>query len=262
MDHGNADLWLFALAGGPLKRLTLATGTNGLPVWTPKGRQIIFSMYDEKGLLNLYRQAADGGAYEALTSSSTPQWPTSITPDGAEVIGFDLAQQGQSYVITVPFARGPRGVAVAQRLFEGDFAESAPNGRYLAYQSTESGRSEVYVRAFPNVTNGPWQISTAGGTRPAWSRDGRELFYLDAANAMNAVHVDTSGPTFVSAAPVKLFDTPYFEPNPARHYDVSPDGQRFLMIKENTAARRGATPASMLLVQNWTEELKTRLPGR
>src|SRR5262249_7466957 len=136
---------------------------------------------------------------------------------------------------------------------------SSPDGRYLAYESMESGRSEVYVRAFPDVHNGPWQISTAGGTRPVWSRDGRELFYLDAANAMNAVRVDTSGRTFISAPPEVLFNTGYYEPNPARHYDVSLDGGRFLMIKEGTV-RRDATPASMVVIQGWTEELKGRLP--
>jgi serine/threonine-protein kinase len=262
MENGSADLWTFDVTGGALKRLTLAPGTNGLPVWTPDGRQIIFSMYDQKGVLNLYRLAADGSnGYEPITSSSNPQWPTSITPDGTRVIGFDLEPHGPGGVTVVPFSGNPLGNHAIESLFGGSFAESSPNGRYLAYQSNESGRSEVYVRAFPDVHNGPWQISTAGGSRPTWRRDGRELFFLDAANAMTAVRVDTSGPTFVSEPPVRLFETGYMEPNPARHYDVSPDGQRFLMIKENNA-NRAATPASMVVIQNWTAELNVRLPAR
>jgi serine/threonine-protein kinase len=261
MDNGSADIWVFDVKGGALKRLTFAPRTNGLPVWTPDGRQIIFSMYDQKGVLNLYRQISDGSEpYEAITSSQMPQWPSSVTPDGTRVIGFDLGRPPRpGGVIVVPLAGGAG--AVVKSLFDGDFAESSPDGRYLAYQSMESGRSEVYVRAFPDVRNGPWQISTAGGSRPAWNRDGRELFYLDAANAMNVLRVDTSGRTFVSATPETLFTTSYYEPNPARHYDVSPDGRRFLMIKENRV-RGDATPASMVVVENWIEELKVRLPAR
>jgi serine/threonine-protein kinase len=262
VENGSADLWTFDVTGGALRRLTFTPVTNGLPVWTPDGRQIVFSMYDQKGVLNLYRVAADGSSgYEPITSSSNPQWPTSITPDGTGVIGFDLEAHGPGGVTVVPFSSDPRAGRAIESLFGGSFAESSPNGRYLAYQSTESGRSEVYVRAFPDIHNGPWQISTAGGSRPVWRRDGRELFFLDAANGMTSVRVDTSGPTFVSEPPVRLFETGYLEPNPARHYDVSPDGQRFLMIKENSK-RRDATPASMVVVQNWTSELRLRLPTR
>ena len=201
-DSGNADVWTFDLAGGTLKRLTLLPGTNGLPVWTADGREIVFSMHDSKGVLNLYRLAADGSSgYEPITSSSNPQWPTSITPDGTRVIGFDLAGRAPSGVTVVPFSGDSGGHQAIKSLFEGSFAESSPNGRYLAYESEESGRTEVYVRAFPDVHNGPWQISTSGGSRPTWRRDGRELFYLDAANAMHVVRVDTSGPTFVSSPP-------------------------------------------------------------
>jgi serine/threonine-protein kinase len=262
MDNGSADIWVFDVKGGALKRLTFAAGTNGLPVWTRDGRQIIFSMYDPKGVLNVYRQLADGSErHESITSSQVPLWPSSVTPDGT-VIGFDLGRPPHpGGVIAVPLFGETVGNAVIDSLFQGDFAESSPDGRYLAYESIESGRSEVYVRAFPDIHNGPWQISTAGGTRPVWSHDGRELYYLDAANAMNAVRVDTSGHTFVSAPPEMLFSTGYYEPNPARHYDVSPDGRRFLMIKEGTV-RRDATPASMVVIQSWTEELKGRLPLR
>ena len=93
------------------------------------------------------------------------------------------------------------------------------------------------MRPFPQVDSGRWQISTAGGTRPAWARSGRELFYLDASNTLTAVPVQTSGPTFSAGKPAKVFDTKYAEPNPARHYDVSPDGQRFLMLKDSASRR-------------------------
>ena len=108
--------------------------------------------------------------------------------------------------------------------------------------------------------NGRWQISTAGGTRPAWARSGRELFYLDASNALTAVPVGTSGPTISIGSPAKLFDTKYAEPNPSRHYDLSADGQRFLMLKASATGDPNATPVSMVLVEHWFEELKQRVP--
>ena len=114
------------------------------------------------------------------------------------------------------------------------------------------------MRPFPQVDSDRWQVSTRGGTRPAWARDGRELFYIDESMTLTAVPVQTSGPTFRMGSPANVFDARYAQPNPARHYDVSPDGQRFLMLKER-AADPNATPASIVVVEHWLEELKTRV---
>jgi serine/threonine-protein kinase len=109
------------------------------------------------------------------------------------------------------------------------------------------------------VDNDRWQISTGGATRPAWARSGRELFYLDETGALTVVPVRTSGPTFIAGNPVKVFDTAYVEPNPSRHYDVSPDGNRFLMVKDAAARDPNATPANMVVVEHWFEEVKSRV---
>jgi eukaryotic-like serine/threonine-protein kinase len=264
IDQGNADVWIFDLAGGALKRLTFAPGTNGLPLWTPDGRQIIFSMADRRGVLNLYSQTVDGRRTpDPITSSPVPQWPTSVTPDGTRVIGFELGPKKPADVILVhvPHPIGGSSRIVTESLFRGGFAEISPDGRYLAYQSDESGQVQVYVRAFPDVRSGPWQISTAGGTRPAWGRNGRELFFLDGSGALTAVPVQTSGPTFIGGTPAKLFDTKYLEPNPARHYDVAPDSRRFLMIKDDVNSSANATAPSMVVVLNYFEELKRKVPA-
>ena len=115
------------------------------------------------------------------------------------------------------------------------------------------------MRPFAQGDSGRWQISTGGGTRPAWERSGRELFYLDKSNTLIAVPVRTSGPNFVAGNPTTVFDTKYVEPNPARHYDVSPDGRRFLMLKDS-AGNPNETPASMVVVLNWFDELQRRVP--
>jgi hypothetical protein len=92
-----------------------------------------------------------------------------------------------------------------------------------------------------------------------WARSGRELFYLDESGALIVVPVRKSGTTFIAGHPAKVFDTAYVEPNPARHYDVSPDGQRFLMVKDRAARDPNATPANMVVVEHWFEELKWRV---
>ena len=155
-----------------------------------------------------------------------------------------------------PAVSPSRDEPVVGTRFKGSFADFSPNGRYLAYQSRETGRTEIYVRPFPRVETGHWQVSTAGGTRPVWARTGRELFYLDESNTLTSVLVDTSGPSFSAGNPARVLDSEYVEPNPSRHYDVSADGQRFLMIKENAASDQTPTSPSIVVVLNWFEELK------
>src|SRR5262245_24064009 len=109
----------------------------------------------------------------------------------------------------------------------------SPSGRWLAYEANDSGTFEIYVRPYPDVASGRWQVSTGGGTRPLWSRDGRELFYLSPTNALMRVGVERAA-SWVATTPAMLlkdgsvFTTPA---NPGRSYDVSPDGQRFLVLK-------------------------------
>jgi eukaryotic-like serine/threonine-protein kinase len=151
-----------------------------------------------------------------------------------------------------------------QTLFDGFWGEFSPNGRYLAYVSAGGpGQSdEVYVRPFPQVDSGRWQVSTKGGTRPVWARSGRELFYLDPSNTLTAVPVQTSGSTFSAGKPAKVFDAKYSSPFPPRPYDVSADGKRFLMLKDSAAGTPNATPASMVVVEHWFEELEQRVNGK
>jgi serine/threonine-protein kinase len=267
----NADIWIWDLARDSFRRLTFDPAGEGMAVWTPDGQQILY-MSTRSGVSNVYRQNADGsGTVDRLVTSAIPQWPTSITPDGTYLAGFDLLPRTNTDVVFFPLthpmlraASGPaHGVSPAPSAdmrFKGGFADFSPNGRYVAYWSRESGRDEIYVRPFPSVDSGRWQVSTAGGTRPTWARSGRELFYLDSSNRLTSVLVSTSGPTFSAGKPTTVFDTKYVESNPSRHYDVSADGQRFLMIKDSAAGDPTATPASMVVVLNWFEELKQRVP--
>ena len=127
----------------------------------------------------------------------------------------------------------------------------------MAYQSIQSGQMEVYVRPFPAVDDGQWQISTGGGTHPIWAFDGRELFYRRGATLMT-VAVQTE-PSFTRGTPEVLFEGTYFA-GIGRSYDVAPDGQRFLMIKEGAGTDDTSAPPSLVLVQNWFEELRRLVP--
>ena len=139
--------------------------------------------------------------------------------------------------------------------------DMSPDERYIAYQSQEPGRPEIYVRPFPRTGDGWRQVSTNGGSRPRWARNGRELFYLDQANRLTVVPVQTSGAGFVYERPATLLQTAYTRPVENAHpYDVSVDGQRFLMIKDDATAAAART--GLIVVQNWHEELKRLLPRR
>jgi serine/threonine-protein kinase len=139
----------------------------------------------------------------------------------------------------------------------------SPDGRWLAYEADNSGQFEVYVRPFPEVRSGNSQVSTGGGTRPLWARNGQELFYLSPTGALMRVGVER-GPSWTATTPSMVlqeseeaFRVP--SANPGRTYDISPDGRRFLMIRTASSAE-GATPPQIIVVQNWFEELRRLVP--
>jgi serine/threonine-protein kinase len=139
----------------------------------------------------------------------------------------------------------------------------SPDGRWLTYEANDSGQSEIYVRPYPDVNSGHWQVSTGGGTRPLWARSGQELFYVALSGAMMRVGVER-GSTWSSTPPTLLIKEGYYTvPGgyPGRTYDVSADGQRFLMIKENGAGP-DAAPPQIVVIQNFVEELKRLVPAK
>jgi serine/threonine-protein kinase len=136
----------------------------------------------------------------------------------------------------------------------------SPDGRWMAYMSNESGKAEIYVRPFPEVNKGRWQVSTSGGDTPLWSPNGRELFYRNGDSVM-AVAVET-GQTFKCGKPESLFRGTYTSLLQDMHtWDISPDGKRFLMMKEvGSNGSEAGGPRKINIVLNWFEELKQRVP--
>jgi serine/threonine-protein kinase len=249
------DIWIWDLTRRTLGRLTFGPATDTAPLWFPDGRRLLYSSSG-----NLVSHSADGsGTPQSYSVPLGSSMPMSVSPDGKQLI---LVQHNDLMALSL---EGQAKPITLIREFQG-FAEISPDGRWIAYQTNESGQFQVYVRPFPRVDDGKWLISS-GGRMPAWSRDGRELFFLEnvlfgAQLSLMAVPIETDS-GFKVGSPVKLIEGPYFAGPGVRGYDVTADGKRFLMVKEpGLQSAPDATPASLVVVVDWQEELKRRVPAK
>ncbi|MFQ5930287.1 MAG: TolB family protein, partial [Acidobacteriota bacterium] len=192
-----------------------------------------------------------------LTTSPNLQVPSSFSPDGKRLVFYELNPETASDLHVLSMEGEPTSEPLLHTQFNEGRAVISPDGRWIAYRSNETGRFEVYVRPFPKVQEGKWQISRDGGVSPVWGPKGRELFYR-AGEAMMVVTIKTE-PTFTAGNPEVLFTARYYT-GPGRNYDISPDGQRFLMIKEAEQTEETAVPTQLIVVENWFEELKRLVP--
>ena len=193
-----------------------------------------------------------------MTESDSYQVPFSWSGDGKLLAYVEInAETGRSIGL-LSLEGEPSSRLVMDTRFDERSPSISPDGRWLAYDCDESGRKEIYVQSLPDMS-GKWQVTTEGGSEPLWSPDGRELFYR-VENRMMAVTIETD-PIFVSGNPILLFEGQYYEePTGSRSYDVSPDGQRFLMIKEGDSADDQRNRTELIGVENWFEELKRLAP--
>ena len=269
-DQDN-DIWVWGLARQTLTRLTFDPSNDVFPVWTPDGRRIVFSSPRNGSAQNLFWQPADGtGMAERLTTSTVAQYANSFSPDATRLLlqdggtGSFAGEATSADISMLPMDGKGKAAPLIQTKFTKRNADVSPDGRWVAYESNDSGQFQIYVQPFPNVSTGRWQISTTGGTKPLWAHSGRELFYVDGSGALMTVPIQTAA-SFSAGNPTKLLDAKYFYGvQQSRSYDVSRDGQRFVMIKDPPADTQKATdtPAGMIVVLNWVEELKARLPAK
>jgi eukaryotic-like serine/threonine-protein kinase len=250
-----AQTWLYDLSRGTLTRFTFEGSVNINPVWAPDGKRIAFES-NKLGPRNIFWQLADGsGGLERLNTSEYPQVPMSWSPDGQLLAFLEVNPTTQRDVWVLRMS-DHKAQPFLQTQFDESVPRFSPDGRWLAYMSDESGRYEIYVQPYPGP-GGKWLISTEGGTEPVWNPNGRELFYRSG-DKMMAVEIATQ-PGFTAGKARALFEGPYVPtPLTAPNYDVSPDGQRFLMLKPSPSTE--VAPTQINVVLNWFEELKRRVP--
>jgi eukaryotic-like serine/threonine-protein kinase len=254
---GNRDIWLYDRARGTESRFTFDPSIDALPVFSPDGGHILF-ISDRSGDRQFYLKPASGAENEKLVASSaTNAWGADWSSDGRFVLyqvldfggvfdlwAFSVADAQKPFVTD-----GKKPFPVARTEHAEREGRLSPDVRWVAYDSTESGRREVWVQPFP-PTGSKWQISTTGGSSPRWRGDGKELFYIAADGNLTAVAIDV-GRTFQSGAPQPLFQT-IFRGDVSAGYAVSPDGRRFLMNVPPGVDE--ITPITV--VTNWTSLLR------
>ena len=255
IGEDGANIWIRDMERGSDTRLTVEGTINWMPVWTPDGATVSFISNRADASANaLYSKPADGsGEAELLVQPGS--YPGSWSPDGRTfVYAARGGTSGSTDIWTLPLGGDP--APFQDTPFNERAPLVSPDGHWVAYVSDLAGQRRVYVQPFPEGGR-VIPISTSGGTEPVWSRDGRELFYRDGTQLL-VVRVVTK-PTFIAEKPTVLFEESYatdpvFGGNP--NYDVSLDGQRFLMV-ESTGAGESAT---VTLVQNWFQELERLVP--
>ena len=265
VDEANlgGDIWVWDFASETSVRLTAGEASEQYPVWTSDdariastrsgARVVSWMASNNTGLLEPITPAVGEGTqsvspYFFAGADQMLVFREQAHPDTGDNIGMISLESNSEPVWLLASEFNERN------------AELSPNGQWMAYQSDESGEFEIYVRPFPDVENDVWKVSTAGGLKPLWARDGRELFYLEPGTPARLMAVPVQAePTFEHQAPRELLDWPYFPGTEGRAYDVSRDGERFLTVIP-VETEDDARPPPINVVLNWFEELRRLVP--
>jgi len=248
---GANDLWIFDVARGVRSRFTFDPGADTSPVWSPDGEHIVFSSIRKgRSRVNLFRKSLSGSAEEQLiVESGLDKYASQFSPDGKLILYWTRGgPDTRTDIWMAPLSGDGAPSAILQTQFAEQFPALSPDGRWMAYESDESGRMEVYVTPFPSPTR-KWQVSTAGGERAYWRNDGKEIVYLDPENRLMAVDVSPSATDFQVGASTTLFQ---IQPQrPGNIIQMSPDARRFL-INSSVVAQQ---IQPLTLVVPWTSAL-------
>ena len=251
------DLWIYDVARGVPKRFTFSPARDRQAIWSPDGRTIVYQSNPKGAEADLYRKAADGKmAEELLYADGAEKVATSWSPDGKYLLFFRIDPATQRDIWVLPLEGGPAGVPGKPfpwlaTPFNERFPKFSPDGRWVAYESDDSQRFEIYVAPFRGQ-GGTRQISVGGGMYPRWRADGKEIFYVGANGRLMAAEVSSKGASLEVAA-IRPLGIPVITGR-VYLYDVSADGQRFLV----------ATPmeqkpsAPLTLIENWTALLQRK----
>jgi Tol biopolymer transport system component len=260
-DRG-PDVWVYDVRRGAPTRLTFDGGNN--PVWSPDGKRVVYNA-SGSGANNLFTISADGsGKPERLATSEYGQTPTSWASTANAIAFLQRTQNGSNGIWVLPMAGDGKPHLLLESRFNLWHPDLSPDGRLMAYVSNESGTYEVYVQPYP----GPGEktrISTAGGSEPIWTANGRQLLFRSGTLDRQQVFAAAirSGSPFQVDAPRLVFEAKageYDQTAPGRSWDVSADGQRFLLLR--VAASTDKPITVMHVVLNWADELKRLVPAK
>jgi eukaryotic-like serine/threonine-protein kinase len=243
--------------GGKSSRLTFdSSQENGMPIWSPTGTEIVFGS-QRKGKWGIYSKAANGvGDERLLLESDQVKMPMSWSSDGKILLFYVVGAKSSNDVWALPMTGEGKPFPVLETMFSESHPQISPDGKWFAYWSNETGRSEVYVQSFPPGA-GKWQISTNSGIFPRWRPDGKELFFMETNSfgKMMAASIKAVGNTLEASTPVALFDSLYNNNAVRNHtgnwntFAVSGDGKRFLIPRPESTG--GPTPITVVI--NWAE---------
>jgi Tol biopolymer transport system component len=265
-DGKRRDIWVYEWERDTPTRLTFAGENNLLPAWTPDGQRIVYSSQEKGGTYNLWWIRADGaGDAQRLAESKNPQYAGSWRPDG-KVLAFSQANPGTSFDILTLSIEGNEKAGWKPRepqpFVNSAFAELgpafSPDGRWLVYDSNESGNYEVYVRPFPGP-GGKWQISTGGGLYPKWSRNGKELFYGTPDSKIMVVTYTATGDSFHADKPQLWSPGQFTDRGGTSPFDLHPDGKRLAVLKAPGTEQPPAVN-KVSFVFNFFDEISRKLP--
>ena len=250
----SSDIWIWEVRRNTLTRLS-QSGQATAPVWTPDGTRVCY-----RSALEVLCQSPDGsGPVQTLATLPEVGTPKSFSSDGTRLLWHNVAANASDiFMTTIGSASETR--PLFQTRFDEVGATISPDGKWLAYQSNETGRAEVYVRPFPDVDNGRWQISSEGGVEPRWSRDGRELIFSFGGGPITRIvwsAAIAAGRAFSADQPKIMAK---LTSNFSVAYDVAPDGRLLFHIPASISAS-GLTRLSQIVVaEHWFEELRVRVP--
>ena len=255
IEGETSDIWIYEIEDGTFGRLT-SEGLNMSPVWTPDSTRVAFRSV-RAGTYGIHWAAADfSNQEEELYSFENDTHPKSITPDGENLIAYELHPTEARNILVLPLDGDRVPLPYLNTSFNEVSPKVSPDGQWLAYVSNQSGRNEVYVRPLAEPGGRRVTVSTAGGVEPVWAPDGGELFYRNG-RQMIAAQVRSEAEFNIGARDV-LFEGDYLASTYRVQYDVHPDGQRFLMIRTGDMSVEGIGTINVIL--NWFEELKERVP--
>ena len=249
-ERRRLDIWLHDTTRPTKTRLTTDPSSDSRPIWSPSGDELIFGTL-RAGNRDVYRIPVNGGgSAEPLIASPRNESATHWSPDGRHIL-YVVEARELWYLRRKPNATDYESVLFLKGSYGIYEAQFSPDGRFVAYLSDESGRTELYVTPFPDAGR-KWLVSTNGARQPRWRRDGKELFYLEGVQLI-AVTVNTD-PDFSMGHTERLFRSGHLRPGNSHIYDVSPDGQRFVLPEPV----EGGEPAKIRVVLNWYEEFRDK----